>query len=129
MSRVCPDSVVIFPLACFVYSSEWLPIFSQPTSSASVSLLSGLPICIATPFPRSSKAAFSQESSLIFLDRGWLDQLWADFAGFIHCVSSLPRGGCFYRAARTLGLGWLTLLEACTVSCPYWLEEGRDISR
>ena len=35
-----------------------LPIFSQPTSSASVSLLSGLPICIAAPFPRrSSKAA------------------------------------------------------------------------
>ena len=48
-----------------------LPIFSQPTSSAFVSLLSGLPICIAAPFPRrSSKVAFPQGSSLIFLDRG-----------------------------------------------------------
>ena len=69
-----------------------LRLFSQPTSSASVSLLSGLPICIAAPFPRrSSKAAFSQGSSLIFLDKGWKDQLWVDFAGFIHCVSSLLR--------------------------------------
>ena len=69
-----------------------LRLFSRPTSSTSVCLLSGLPICIAAPFPRrSSKAAFPQGSSLVFLDKGWKDQLWVDFAGFIHCVSSLSR--------------------------------------
>ena len=54
--------------------------------------------------------------------------LQVDFAGFIHRAFSIPRGGCFYRAARILALEWLTLLgAACVVACPYWLEEERNL--
>ena len=49
----------------------------------------------------------------------------------LHSLRIYPiQGGVLaFTGLRTLGPERLTLLGACTVAGPYWLEEGRNISR